>query len=93
LVRVQPEILLLEIVSIPIRDLMNLNPRSLDPLHMDPQYVSIPIRDLMNLNLRSHTGKKPHSCKVSIPIRDLMNLNPYCRFSNADNIVLGFNPY
>jgi len=40
------------IVSIPIRDLMNLN-----PLHDEPGLiwfqVSIPIRDLMNLNLTS----------------------------------------
>jgi len=37
-------------VSIPIRDLMNLNPMALEIMEID-SLVSIPIRDLMNLNL------------------------------------------
>jgi len=36
-------------VSIPIRDLMNLN-RFRPPIFVPLFYVSIPIRDLMNLN-------------------------------------------
>jgi len=38
-------------VSIPIRDLMNLNPYTDNQAIGAVQYVSIPIRDLMNLNL------------------------------------------
>jgi len=41
-------------VSIPIRDLMNLNQNLVNDAQEDPE-VSIPIRDLMNLN---HRGGK-----------------------------------
>jgi len=62
------------IVSIPIRDLMNLNPYDL-PIANFFCTVSIPIRDLMNLN--QYPGYPAHHLYhlVSIPIRDLMNLN------------------
>jgi len=44
-------------VSIPIRDLMNLNPVGLC-LNQVGKIVSIPIRDLMNLNLHATTMTK-----------------------------------
>jgi len=62
------------LVSIPIRDLMNLN-RLIYPLTINRGIVSIPIRDLMNLNRTLQQGANQHY-QVSIPIRDLMNLNP-----------------
>jgi len=78
------------LVSIPIRDLMNLNQvivfptRSISP-------VSIPIRDLMNLNLAA-SKRESSQARVSIPIRDLMNLNPVW-FIGIHPTYLSFNPY
>jgi len=61
-------------VSIPIRDLMNLNQDDPDYDEVD-QAVSIPIRDLMNLNPLCSPAGLAYMPRVSIPIRDLMNLN------------------
>jgi len=66
-------LLILVVVSIPIRDLMNLNPSSFST-YSRARRVSIPIRDLMNLNLTNFMTILSRSL-VSIPIRDLMNLN------------------
>jgi len=74
-------------VSIPIRDLMNLNPVVIiNPL--SNIHVSIPIRDLMNLNLLTRQNHPVSNIKVSIPIRDLMNLNPKASAARAKS--LGF---
>jgi len=68
--------IILYLVSIPIRDLMNLNLEwtygKADAMH----FVSIPIRDLMNLNPYNYKNRAVLIRIVSIPIRDLMNLNP-----------------
>jgi len=63
------------VVSIPIRDLMNLNLVLAGPALPTNTLVSIPIRDLMNLNPSSTTASRSRKRIVSIPIRDLMNLN------------------
>jgi len=76
-------------VSIPIRDLMNLN-RSQHSMCKDRLLVSIPIRDLMNLN-RTDYFYSGLEIDVSIPIRDLMNLNLIV--SHSALVFFCFNPY